>query len=231
MSDTLTKGDVKKLIKDTLGLENANKLDEAYVAQSKTFDIKTEKLTQQTIEGHKKLYSGYVENFNHASAELDTANRSAAASQGSEYRSLKMRETYNLNAIYLHELYFANIGDQNSTLYSDTLAYMRLDRDFGGVKNWQEDFIACGMSAREGWAVCCFNTFLKRYVNVIIDDHDRGIPLGCFPVIVVDMWAHSYYKDYTTDKGKYLRQMMSELDWNIIEERFNKSERILEAMK
>ena len=39
-------------------------------------------------------------------AELDTADRDAADSNGSQYRSLKIDETYNMNAIYLHELYF-----------------------------------------------------------------------------------------------------------------------------
>lgn len=223
--------DIKEIVKRELGFDPPQRVDEAFVAQPKPFDVKTEKLSQQTLQGHMELYKGYVEKFNEISAKLDTASTSDAGTVGTEYRALKRAETYALNAIYLHELYFANVGDQNSMLYADSIAHMRLDRDFGNFKHWQDDFIACAMSAREGWVVCCLNTFLKRYVNVIIDGDDVGIPLGCMPLVVIDMWSHSYYKDYTTDKRKYVRQVMSELNWKVIEERFLRAERILDALK
>jgi len=226
-----TNGDLKRLIKENLGIVDASIITESFVAQPKQFDIKTEKLSQQTKDSHIALYKNYVEKFNKLSATLDTADRSAAGTTCSEYRFLKEDEAYTLNAIYLHELYFANIGDQNSVLYSDTISHMRLDRDFGGIKNWQEDFIAAAMSAREGWVICCLNTFLKRYINVVIDGDSQGIPLGCFPIIVLDMWSHSYFRDYLTDKKKYIRDMMGELNWKIIDDRFTRAEHVLDALK
>lgn len=230
MTDTLTtNGDLRRLIRENLHVDEVT-LNESFVAQPKQFDLKTEKLSQKTRDTHISLYKEYVKRFNEVSATLDSVSRADANSLSSDYRSLKKIETTAFNGIFLHELYFANIGDVNSTLYSDTLSHMRLDRDFGGVSNWQEDFIACAMAAREGWAVCCFNTFLKRYVNVTLDGDD-GIPLGCFPVIVVDMWSHSYFMDYQTDKKKYVRDMMQELNWKIIEDRFIRAEKLLEALK
>lgn len=226
----LTVGDVKGIIRDTMDIGD-DRVDEAFVAQPHVFNVKTERLSPMTLEEHEKLYQGYVGKFNETSAQLDTADRSAAAAPGSEFRSLKRIEVYTLNSMYLHELYFYNIGDPESVLYSDTMAYMRLDRDFGGVKRWQSDFIACAMSAREGWAVTCYNSFLKRYINVVIDGDDIGIPLGSYPIIVVDMWAHSYARDYGIEKKKYVRDMMRELNWNVIEDRIVRAERIADALK
>lgn len=230
--DELKNSDIKDIIREQLGLTQLEpRVDESFVAQPKQFNVKTERLSEQTKQGHIELYGGYIEVFNRTSAELDTAPRRDASSAGSAFGSLKRIETYTLNSIYLHELYFANIGDQNSMVYADSIAHMRLDRDFGGFKRWQDDFIACAMSAREGWAVCCLNTFLKRYVNVVVDGDDVGVPVGCFPLIVVDVWAHSYYKDFTTDRRKYVRTMMAELNWKTIEERFVRAERVLDALK
>jgi len=225
----VTNGDLKKIIRKSLTLDDD--LNEAYVAQKKTFESKTETISKQALDSHLELYSGYIEKFNEVSAKLDSVDRKSANSNSSDVRSLKLDETYNMNGIYLHELYFANTGAVNSAIHIDSLSYMRLDRDFGGFDRWQADFIATGMASREGWVACCLSTYLKRYINVMIDGHSNNIPFGCFPIIVMDMWSHSYYKDYLKDKGKYIRKMMAELNWDIIETRFERAEKIIEALK
>ena len=123
-------------------------------------------------------------------------------------------------------MFFENIDDLDSIITMDTLAFLRLERDFGTFDAWQKDFIACAMSARNGWAVTVYNTFLKRYINVVVDLHNINIPFSSFPVIVLDMWEHSYYRDYLNDKKSYIFAMMKELDWNAIDKRFKRAEKI-----
>jgi Fe-Mn family superoxide dismutase len=55
--------------------------------------------------------------------------------------------------------------------------------------------------------------------------------VGLFPVITVDLWEHSYYRDYLTDKKSYLISQMRELNWEVINERFVKAEKIHEVLK
>jgi Fe-Mn family superoxide dismutase len=113
----------------------------------------------------------------------------------------------------------------------DSLAYMRLERDFGSFDAWQRDFIACALSARNGWAVTVYNVFLKRYMNVVVDLHSIGIPFSSIPIIVIDCWEHTYYRDYLKDRRSYVFAMMKELKWDTIEERVRKAERMIEASK
>lgn len=226
----LTNGDLKRTIRRAMNLEEES-LQEAFVAEPKTFKQNTDKLTEANKQAHVELYQKYIAKFNEVSAMLDTADRKASDCNGSEYRSLKQQEVFNMNAIYLHELFFANIGDPQSSLHADSLTYMRFDRDWGGFDNWQADFIAAGMAASEGWVCTVFSTYLKRYINIVVDGHTQGIPVGCYPVVVVDMWAHTYYKDYLTERGKYLRKMMSQLNWKIIENRIERAERIKDALR
>jgi hypothetical protein len=41
----------------------------------------------------------------------------------------------------------------------------------------------------------------------------------------MDMWSHSYYRDYMDDKKSYINAMMRELNWNVIEARMVVAER------
>jgi len=206
--------------------DNKDVMSEAYVAQSTKFDLKTELLSDKTKRAHQELLDGYVKKLNEVSAKIDGSDKSSANLNNSEYRSLKIDESYNLNAAFLHGLYFQNISDLTSQITVDSLAYMKIERDFGTFDRWQEDFIACALSARNGWAVTLYNTQLRRYVNTIIDLHSQNVMIGMQPVVVLDCWEHSYYRDYLKDRKTYVYAMMKELNWDVIEQRFQVAEKI-----
>ncbi len=222
---------VDEIVRKTLNERLPGLIGESYVAEPKQFSLVSELVSQQTKTAHAALYHEEIESLNNTSAELDTADRSGANSQHSVFRSLKLDETYNLNAKWLHELYFANCFDSHSEIYMDSLAYMRLERDWGDFDTWQNDFIACAMSAGEGWAVCGYNMQLQRYVNTFISHHSGDVQLGLFPVLVVDMWSHAYFRDHMSDSKSYLVSQMRETNWNVVEQRINKAEAIHEVLK
>ncbi len=227
---------IKKAIKESLRRSKYSKkeaeiksgltLNEAYVVQAKKYDLATDLLSGKNKEAHNGLLAKYVEDLNAVSAKLDSVDRDEANLNHSEFRSLKIDEVYNLNAAFLHGMFFENISDMQSVITMDSLSYMRLARDFGTFDDWQKDFVACAMSARNGWAVTVYNTFLKRYINVVVDLHSLNIPFGSIPVIVMDCWEHSYYRDYLKDRKTYVFAMMKELNWTKIEERFKKADKI-----
>lgn len=230
----MKKNEVAELIKNTLEIESTEEnesLNEALVAQTKTYSIPTEALSQANKKNHYELYEQYVKDFNRISAELDAVSRANASGNHSLFRSLKIDETYNLNAVYLHELYFANIGDLQSEITMDTLAYMRLERDFGSFDDWQRDFLACASASRCGWVVTGYNIFTRTYMNYVIDLHSLNVPVGVIPVVVMDVWQHAYYKDYLKDVSEYTQNMMRELNWNVIESRFERAEKAAQALK
>lgn len=224
--------DLIRGIRADLGLDREQDLvNESYVTTAKKYELRTELLSEKTKKSHQELLENYVETLNSVSSELDTAPRDEANLNNSDFRSLKIDEVYNLNAAYLHALYFENVSDVNSRITMDSLAYMRLQRDFGSFDDWQKDFIACAMSARNGWALTVYNAVLNRYINVVVDLHSEHVPISSFPVVVLDVWEHAYYRDYLKDRKSYVFAMMKELNWDTIEERFKKCDRIAKVIK
>lgn len=224
--------DIVRGIRADLGLDRQSELvSESYVTTAKKYELRTELLSEKTKKSHQELLENYVETLNSVSAELDTVPKDEANLNNSDFRSLKIDEVYNLNAAYLHALYFENVSDVNSRITMDSLAYMRLQRDFGSFDDWQKDFIACALSARNGWAITVYNTVLNRYINVVVDLHSEHVPISSFPVIVLDVWEHAYYRDYLKDRKSYVFAMMKELNWDTIEERFKKCDRIAKVVK
>jgi Fe-Mn family superoxide dismutase len=223
----------KACLKENSSKQNNNSsiVNEAYVAEAGKFNLQTELLSTKTKKAHQELLEGYVKELNKISSALDGVDKSSANLNNSSFRSLKIDETYNHNAAFLHGLYFENISDLNSNLTMDSLAYMRLSRDFGTFDAWQEDFVACCLSARNGWGITAYNIQLGRYVNTVIDLHSDSVMIGLIPVIVMDCWEHSYYKDYLKNRKAYVFGMMKELKWSVVEDRIKKSDLIAKVMK
>lgn len=206
-------------------------IEESYNVEAKSSELSTERLSEANKRAHKELHQKYVEALNTVSAKLDTVKRAESAANHSDFRSLKMDETFNHNGAYLHDLFFENISDLRSEITVDSITYMRLQRDFGDFDAWQRDFIACCMASRCGWAVTGYSLYLGRYINIVVDLHATSLPIGFVPVVVMDMWQHSYYRDYLNDPRSYVIAMMKELKWPVIDSRVRKMDAMILAAK
>jgi len=202
-------------------------LTEAVAASVKKYDLKSEYLSERAIKAHLEYYEKIVSAFNKASAEMDGVKRK----DEDAYGYVKASELFCMNEVYLHELFFSNVGNISSELFANSLAFTRLQRDWGAFDDWQSDFIACAMSRIGGYVATVWSTFLQKFVNISIDTSGSGVPCGCVPVIVVDVCEHAYVRDFANDRRGYVTAMMRELDWDVIEARFKRVERVQEVMK
>jgi Fe-Mn family superoxide dismutase len=196
------------------------------VAQAKTYPLAGESLDGETKKGHLEVYRGLVQAFNalSARAEGEEIRRKEGNSIHSEHRSVMTDSAYAANGVYLHELYFANCFDPRSTIYSDSLFLMRMERDFGSFDAWQRSFLAAALSAREGWAVTVYSEYLKKYVDAVIDGNDAGVLFGSHPVLVLDMWTHARGR-WGADRRGYAESQLREVNWDVVEDRVQRIER------
>ena len=228
---SITDNDLMKIIKETLGTTNEKKVvKESYVLQSKKYNIQTDVLSEKSIAANIQDFEDTVKTTNDVSAKLDTVDRTDLGSKDSAYRELKVAESYNLNELFLTSLYFDNIADPASKVSMDSLAYIRLSRDFGTFEDWQKDFIACALSTRSGFVVTVYNGSLNRYMNVMVDEGSTGMMANCYPVICLSVKERNYFRDYLNDRRSYIFAMMKEFRWSLIEKRIKKADKLAKLL-
>lgn len=225
---------VKKSIRKDLKMdepEQPSSLEEAYVVSPAKQSLSTELLSQKTKTMLKDRADVSAEALNRVSAELDSVDRDNVNPAFSRLGNLKSDELRLINENFLLGMHMANISDPNSVITMDSLAFLRLERDFGTFDAWQKDFIACALAASSGYIVTAYNSNLKRYMNFIADADNRGLPLGTHPVISLCVCGDAYIRDYLGDRKTYVFAMMKEFSWGTIEERFKKTEKIAKVLK
>lgn len=177
-------------------------------------------INKDQFDAHLRLYEGYVTNINKIDAELaqGDAKREQSNTTFSYYRELKRGETFALDGVILHELYFENIG---GTMKEPKQAVLeRIEDDFEVFQDWQEDFIATAKASR-GWAVLSYDQRSQRYRNISLDAHDLGNIAYSAPVLVLDMYEHAYFLQYVDKKADYINNFMKNINWAVVGERMN----------
>jgi Fe-Mn family superoxide dismutase len=177
-------------------------------------------ISPRTMKEHYKLYEGYVKKVNEVRSKMTGVDRNAANPTYSEYRALKRGETFALNAVKLHELYFAQLGGKGG-IPTGRIAEL-LQRDFGSFENWLAEFKAAGKSAR-GWAILAYDQNYGHLFNFITDSQHDGNVLQASLILPMDVYEHSYFIDYGTERAKYIDAFFDNLDWSVVNRRIHES--------
>lgn len=196
----------------------------AYDAKALPFNLRrVGNISEKALEiHHDKLYVGYVNKKNEIEEKLKTVDRATGNNVTySEFRALKLEETFAANGVYLHEDYFSVLGGEGQTTADAGELGEAIAAEFGSLDAWVADFKACGMSAR-GWAVLAYDTNDGRLHNYIGDMHNQGGVWGAIPVIVLDIYEHAYFIDYGSDRKSYIEDFMKNLDWKMAGEVWGK---------
>jgi Fe-Mn family superoxide dismutase len=189
------------------------------VHKAKAFDLKKELkgISVKTNEAHYKLYQGYVNKRNEIEEKVKSFDKSKGNATYSEIGEAKRQETFAANGMVLHDMWFNSLwGDGNPK--GEILR--AIEKDFGSMETWQQDFKATAMSAR-GWAILALDPSDGRLHNFLIDLQNQGHVAGTIPILGLDVFEHAYFIDYATDRKTYVDNFFQNINWNYVNKRYN----------
>jgi Fe-Mn family superoxide dismutase len=175
-------------------------------------------ISDQQIEYHFEThYKGYVTKINEVWDKMQTVDRSKANQNFSDYRALKVEESFNYMGVVLHELYFENIKGAKGAPSAKLAEH--INKNFGSFDKWKEDFKACGIALR-GWAVLVYDLTSGKLINNGLDAHNVYCLLNTVPLLVLDVYEHAYYADQGPKRPPYIDAFFENVDWNVVNGRF-----------
>jgi Fe-Mn family superoxide dismutase len=191
---------------------------------SKNYDIKPLPKSALTLKGisakvieshHKNNYSGAVKKLNLLENKIKNFPKEA---HPVEFGAYKKEQLIALNSKILHELYFENLSANSSVNKSmkQELAY-----SFGSYEFFEAEFVktAKSLSGGSGWVVLLYSKTTDTMVVQIASDHSDSVVFGV-PLLVLDMYEHSYHMDYGANAGAYIEAFMKNINWDVVQQRF-----------
>lgn len=179
-------------------------------------------LSERMISSHhENNYGGAVRNLNRVEQELsqittDTPPFVVAA--------LRERELTFRNSKTLHEAYFANLGGngRRSGAIENALA-----QAYGTTARWEQHMKATGMGlgGGSGWAILVFELDTGALRTISSGNHTQSLATSV-PLLVLDMYEHSYQMDFGAAVARYLDAFFANVNWDEVNWRLERAQRM-----
>lgn len=196
----------------------AEAFSQTHKLQNLRFDsAKLKGLSPRLIESHwSNNYGGSVRALN------ETNRRLAAALADPDlpaftYNDLKREHLMRTGSVVLHELYFDNLGGGG---VPPADARNLIGTAFGDFTRWESEYrrIAAGLGGGSGWVVLGYNRHLQVLENYWMADHMHA-PVTTEPLLVLDMYEHSYAMDYGAATARYVDAFFANINWQVVLDR------------
>lgn len=174
---------------------------------------------------HENNYAGAVRNLNRTEQELaqitaDTPPLIVAA--------LRERELTFRNSKTMHELYFENLGGDGRRSGAIESA---LGQAYGSSSRWEEHFRATGsgLGGGSGWVTLSLELDTGGLRTAWSGHHTQVLATSA-PLLVMDMYEHSYQMDFGAAVPRYLEAFFANVDWDEVNRRLDVALRMRAAM-
>lgn len=178
-------------------------------------------LSEKLIQSHwENNYGGSVRALNAVRGKLSQAVADANT-PAYVYNGLKREQLLRTGSVVLHELYFANLGGDGK---AGADLRTRIAASFGSFDAWEAEFrkIANGLAGGSGWVVLGYNRGLGVLENYWMADHATG-PVGTTPLLVMDMYEHSFAIDYGAAAARYIDAFFTNIQWDAVGRRLERA--------
>ena len=184
--------------------------------EAKTFDIPAlDGISQETIDLHLGLYAGYVKHVNLIREQIAAYMQDP---DGNAYAIAEMQRRlgFEFGGMKNHEAYFAQFEGGPKELPDGQLKE-KIEYQWGSVEAWLERFKTIAKTRGVGWAMLYHDAGTDQLVQTWVDEQHLGQLVEGRIVLALDMWEHSFMRDYLpADKGQYIDAFFKNLNWEIV---------------
>lgn len=183
------------------------------------FDALEPYYSKETLIIHYEvLYSGYVTNANKIEEKLKKARSE------NNFENIKCLEKdlsfYGSGAI-LHKLFFENMGLPVPTS-PDFMLMEQINKDFGSYDKFKAQFTEASKAVEaSGWCILVWVPLFQKLEILQCEKHQNLTLWGCIPILVLDMWEHSYFLQYKANRSDYIDSFWNIVNWNVVNKRWN----------
>jgi Fe-Mn family superoxide dismutase len=155
------------------------------------------------VSHHDNNYGGALKNLAKVEDEL---GRLTKDSPGFLVSGLRERELTFRNSVTLHEAYFANLGGDGKV----PAAYARFEEPLRACANSQ--------GGGSGWTLLSFGLDTGELGVTWSGNHTQTLATSV-PLLVIDMYEHSYALDYGAAAAKYVDAFFANAKWDEVQRR------------
>ncbi len=172
---------------------------------------------------HSKHHQAYVNGGNSILERLDKARKENAEI---DIKATLKELSWNVGGHVLHSLFWDNLAPAGKGGGGKPTGALNeaVNRGFGSFERFRKEFTQAASSVEgSGWAALSLDKLTQRLLIMQIEKHNMNIYPTFSVLLVLDVFEHAYYIDYKNDRAKFIEAFWNIVNWNGVNERFQKA--------
>lgn len=166
---------------------------------------------------HDKHHKAYVDKANELLTSLDEARKTGTKI---DIGTIAKKLSFNIDGHILHSIFWKNLTPPAEKKEPSHDFLEAIEAEFGDLERFKIEFAETALTIEgSGWAVLVFNPMAKKLLIAQVGNHNLAHILGP-TILALDMWEHSFYLDYKSDKKTYVDNFWKVVDWVAVSARF-----------
>lgn len=120
--------------------------------------------------------------------------------------------------VYNHHVFFNSIKEKTICL-NNLVIYEEINKWFGSFDEFKRKFTEAALKTNNGFVYLVCDDSLRLSIFVT-DACNTPIPYNLYPLMCIDMWEHSYYLVFLTNKEKYISNFLNVLNFEHLNSEF-----------
>lgn len=196
------------------------------------FELQPLPYAKTFLEPHMDEETLYLHHtFHHGGAVKGANNDLAMIKKSIDENSLETVDywtrklSYHLSSHILHTIFWTNLSNKKTHPTSDLLK--QIEKDFGTYDKLQSLIAKTSKNVDgNGWGILGYHPSTKKLSVLQCENHEHLTQWGIIPILVIDVWEHSYYLKYRNRRSEFVDNLFNVLNWDNVAQRFDMAKKI-----
>ncbi len=128
--------------------------------------------------------------------------------------------TYHLSSHILHSVFWTNLTNKTTEPGGDLLK--RMEKDFGSFEKLKGYLAQTAKNVDgNGWGILGYQPYTDKLTVLQCENHEKLTQWGVIPLLVIDVWEHSYYLKYKNKRADFVDALFKIINWDNAAQRLN----------
>ena len=134
--------------------------------------------------------------------------------------------SYHFSSHVLHTIFWTNLTNKKTDPKGDLLK--RIEKDFGSYDKLKSYISKTSKDVDgNGWGILGYQPYSDKLSILQCENHEKLTQWGVIPLLVIDVWEHSYYLKYKNKRSDFVDAMMNIINWDNVAERLNTASKLV----
>jgi len=175
-------------------------------------------MDQETVHLHYTFHHGDA--VKAANKDLQMIQKALDESNVETVDYWTKKLSFHLSSHILHTIFWTNLANKRSEPSGALLK--QIQKDFGSYDRLK---VLISKTAKgvdgNGWGILGYQPYTQKLTVLQCENHEKLTQWGVIPVLVIDVWEHSYYLKYRNRRAEFVDNLLPIINWDNVAERFS----------